>query len=194
MNKESAPVSSALANHAAPEHERPLDRIGRREFIGQLATGAALAGVTLGMASPQVLADDAPKMGGHLKIGTDGASTTDSLDPRAGRHFPISCRNADIRHFDRCRRRGHFVPHLAESWSASPDAKRWVFKIRSGVTFHNGKSLTAADVVYSLNLHRGKDSKSGAKGYLTSVTDIKATAPSGSNSCWTAATQMFHTS
>ena len=37
--------------------------------------------------------------------------------------------------------------------------------------------MTAADVVYSLNLHRTKDSKSAAKAYLTSITDITATGP-----------------
>jgi peptide/nickel transport system substrate-binding protein len=40
------------------------------------------------------------------------------------------------------------VPEIAESWE-NPSPTEWVFKIREGVTFHNGDPLTADDVVYS---------------------------------------------
>ena len=40
--------------------------------------------------------------------------------------------------------------HLAESW-VSPDAKVWTFKLRQNVKFHDGKPLTAKDVVYSMD-------------------------------------------
>jgi hypothetical protein len=36
----------------------------------------------------------------------------------------------------------------------SPDAKTWTFKIRKGVTFHDGKALTVEDVVFSLSTMR----------------------------------------
>lgn len=41
------------------------------------------------------------------------------------------------------------VPGLAESW-ATPDNQTYVLKIREGVKFHNGREMTADDVVYSL--------------------------------------------
>jgi peptide/nickel transport system substrate-binding protein len=41
-------------------------------------------------------------------------------------------------------------PVLAESWSSNEDGSIWTFKIRPGVKFHNGKALTAADVVASI--------------------------------------------
>jgi peptide/nickel transport system substrate-binding protein len=41
-------------------------------------------------------------------------------------------------------------PWIAESWEASNDAKTWIFRIRKGVTFHDGSPLTARDVAYSL--------------------------------------------
>ena len=47
------------------------------------------------------------------------------------------------------------TPELAESWEASPDAKQWTFKLRKGVEFHNGKTMTAEDVIFSINHHRG---------------------------------------
>jgi peptide/nickel transport system substrate-binding protein len=40
-------------------------------------------------------------------------------------------------------------PALAESWDISADNLTWTFTLRDGVTFHNGRSLTADDVVYS---------------------------------------------
>ena len=43
------------------------------------------------------------------------------------------------------------VPGLAESWEASDDGLTWTFKLRPGVTFHNGDPLRASDVAFSLN-------------------------------------------
>lgn len=43
------------------------------------------------------------------------------------------------------------VPGLAESWEVSDDGLVWTFKIREGVTFHDGTPLTAEDVAWSLN-------------------------------------------
>lgn len=42
------------------------------------------------------------------------------------------------------------VPLLAESWTVSPDNRRFTFHLRPGVQFHNGHPLTAECVVYSL--------------------------------------------
>ncbi len=40
-------------------------------------------------------------------------------------------------------------PELAESWSSNTDGSEWTFKLRQGVTFHDGKPFTSADVVYT---------------------------------------------
>lgn len=40
-------------------------------------------------------------------------------------------------------------PALAESWDVSPDQLTWTFRLRPGVTFHDGSPFTADDVVYS---------------------------------------------
>jgi peptide/nickel transport system substrate-binding protein len=52
------------------------------------------------------------------------------------------------------------VGDLATSWTVSPDKLSWTFKLRPGVTFHDGKKLTAADVKYSID--RIKDPKTVA--------------------------------
>ena len=58
---------------------------------------------------------------------------------------------------------GELTGELAESWSASPDAKVWTFKLRKGVKFHNGKDFGADDVLESLNMHVAEGAKSAAK-------------------------------
>ncbi len=45
----------------------------------------------------------------------------------------------------------NFIPGLAESWEVSDDGLTWTFKIREGVTFHDGTPLTAEEVAWSLN-------------------------------------------
>jgi peptide/nickel transport system substrate-binding protein len=45
----------------------------------------------------------------------------------------------------------NFVPGLAEGWEVSDDGLVWTFKIREGVTFHDGTPCTAEDVAWSLN-------------------------------------------
>ena len=40
-------------------------------------------------------------------------------------------------------------PMLALSWKPNADGSVWTFKLRDGVTFHNGKQMTADDVVYT---------------------------------------------
>jgi len=42
-------------------------------------------------------------------------------------------------------------PHVAESWTITPDGKRYTFKIRRGIKFHSGRELTADDVAWSMD-------------------------------------------
>ena len=54
---------------------------------------------------------------------------------------------------------GTFTPCLAESWTVSPDAKVYEFKLRKGVKFHNGDTVTAEDVVFSFWRYKANQAK-----------------------------------
>ena len=149
-------------------------QLSRRDFLGRAAalgvTGAAFSSL---VNIADAVAMDNPTKGGLLRLGLAGGSTTDSFDPGSwndsvmiaagyGVYNALIENGADNRP----------VPELAESYEAKPGAKNWIFNLRKSVTFHNGKTLTADDVIYSLNLHRG-NSKSGAAGFMKNVADIK---------------------
>jgi len=57
---------------------------------------------------------------------------------------------------------GIYRPGIAEEWSVSDDGLTWTFKIREGMTFHDGTPLTAEEVAWSLNwmINVGNDSLS----------------------------------
>lgn len=147
-------------------------RIDRRQFImSALAAGIVLP-AAMSMADRAMAAT--PVKGGTLRMGVSAGSTTDSLDPGTfendfSTHTGFMYGNC----LTEISNAGELIPELAESYD-STDATTWMFKLRKGVEFHNGKSLTADDVVATFNYHRGEDSKSAAKGLLSAVTDIRA--------------------
>ena len=67
------------------------------------------------------------------------------------------------------------VPDLAEGVSISPDGLTYVFTLRQGIKFHNGKVMSSADVVASLERYR----KSGASANL--IRAIDTIAATGAN-------------
>ena len=66
-------------------------------------------------------------------------------------------------------------PELAESFEANSNATEWTFKIRKDVEFHDGSKLTADDIIYTMNRHKGEDSTSVFKSMLQPVTEWKKT-------------------
>lgn len=149
-----------------------LGDVSRRSVL----KGTASAGLVLALTSVAArAAEDAPVKGGHLVLGLTGGASSDSLDPTfadAQVAAALIKQLSDYLIFPSADGRD-LEPMLAESWEHSDDLRSWRFKIRSGVKFHNGKPMTAKDVVYSINRHRGPDTKSGGAAGLSNVDDIK---------------------
>jgi peptide/nickel transport system substrate-binding protein len=122
---------------------------------------------------------DEPKRGGTFKIGVGHGATTDSMDPglypdqftgtALGGTLGNSLTEIDAD--------GNVIGDLAESFEPSDGAKKWVFKVRKGAVFHDGRTVTADDVVASMLHHTKEDSKSAAKSLLKEVTSLKADGP-----------------
>ena len=160
---------------------REIDRlikngsISRREFLSN--TSALGAATALGLALPSGAAHGAAKRGGTLKLGLAGGHTSDSMDPLTTvDNVQVILAWATYNNLVELDAKRVAVPELAESWEAEPGAKVWHFNLRKGAEFHNGKELDADDVIYSLNRHRGPDTKSGSAGLMKSITDIKKTS------------------
>ncbi|MCL4107699.1 UNVERIFIED_CONTAM: hypothetical protein GTU68_022160 [Idotea baltica] len=71
---------------------------------------------------------------------------------------------------------GQMVPALATEWGPKADDPNvWVFKLREGVTFHDGATFDSEDVVFSLE--RAQTPDSNMKELLASVVAVRATGP-----------------
>lgn len=150
----------------------------RRDILAMLTVGgmqATLAGslATLaGTAHAQT-----PRKGGRITVATNASGVNDTLDPAK-----------QSSHIDYCRGfmfyNGLTVldgsltprPQLAEEFTTQ-DAKTWVFKLRKGVTFHDGKPLTPADVVFSIMRHKDPVTTSRAKVLADQIESVTASGP-----------------
>ncbi len=149
-------------------------RLSRRDFIGRaaaLGVGGAMANT---MIADAVLAAG-PMKGGTIRMGLQGGSTTDSIDPalvtnQVGLMVTRMWGEPLVELSDG----GGLEGKVAESFEGSSDASVWTFRIRQGITFSNGKTVTAEDVAQSLIRHSGEESKSGALGIMRSVTNVRA--------------------
>ena len=146
--------------------------ISRRRFMtSAIAMGLSVPAATLLAEKVQAAT---PKRGGLFKIGIGYGATTDSLDPGTfGDYYMLTVGQAARNCLFEINNAEELVGELVESWEVSPDAKTWVLSLRKGVEFHNGKTLTADDVIASIQHHIGGDSTSAAKASLSSITDVK---------------------
>lgn len=144
-------------------------RINRRQF---LAGAAAMGALSLAPGIVGRPAHAAPKKGGRLRVAFGHGSTTDSLDPATFENdHTISTCYMHHNHLGEVIESGEIVPELAESWNTD-DARIWMINLRKGVQFHNGKEMTADDVIASFNHHRG-DTPSPAKSLLAQIQNMR---------------------
>jgi peptide/nickel transport system substrate-binding protein len=130
----------------------------------------ALAAGALAACAPRA----APPPGRPLAIGLEAEPI--GLDPHRRNDFHTSAVLANVYEgltaFDAQLRVG---PALAASWE-NPNDTTWLFRLRPGVRFHDGRALTAADVVFSLHRAAGLPGNETA-GYLVSVSRVRAVDP-----------------
>jgi len=150
----------------------------RRDVLAMLMAGGMQAGLAGSVATLAGTAHaQTPRKGGRIMVASSSTGVNDTLDP---------ARQAS--HIDYCRGfmfyNGLTVldgsltpqPQLAEEFTTQ-DAKTWVFKLRKGVTFHDGKPLTPGDVVFSIMRHKDAATASRAKVLADQIESVTASGP-----------------
>ncbi|KAF1065615.1 ABC transporter substrate-binding protein (plasmid) [Burkholderia gladioli] len=140
---------------------------------GMMAAGAGGLLVNPGAA----FAAPGPKRGGKIRVANESSSTADTLDPAKGAtgadYIRFFMFYSGLTQLD-----ASLTPqmNLAESLQTT-DAKTWIIKLRKGVTFHDGKPVGPADVVFSLMRHKNPATASKVKPLAEQFADVKASGP-----------------
>jgi peptide/nickel transport system substrate-binding protein len=122
--------------------------ISRRDALG----GLVAAGVALALPG-HAQAPLVPRRGGRIRVASMSSSTADTLDPAHGAlstdYARLYTLYSGLTQFD-----SQLRPQLALAEEITHEQRTlWTIRLRKGVLFHDGKPLTAADVVYSLQRH-----------------------------------------
>ena len=151
----------------------------RREVLKlSMVTGVSLVAAEHLLTDGKAVIAATPKKGGSLRCASNLHGLNDTLDPVLGTSS-IDYMRARATYNSLIQLSNDLTPQpeLATSFEPNMDATEWTFKIREGVTFHDGKKLTADDVVYTMKRHQGEDSISVIKAVLATVKEWKKTGP-----------------
>jgi peptide/nickel transport system substrate-binding protein len=149
-------------------------------LIAGLAFGGGAAGLDL-LGAPWVVASaraaaGMPRHGGTFVAAQEADPV--SLDPHTNSNF--SCLQGyehiyeSLTMYDE---KTNVVPCLAEKWEISNDGKRYIFRLRPNVKFHNGQTMTAADVKYSLERVLNPKTAAPFRTWLASINEIRVVDP-----------------
>ncbi len=152
-------------------------KLSRRD-AGAALMGAGLSAVAAGSLIERAIGEavaQEPKTGGTLRVASTDSHAGDTIDPAKIIQNIDIIRSGIIYEtlVDYVPGTG-LVPSLATSWESNNDATEWRFVLRDGVEFHNGKTMTASDVVASFNRHLDPDIASPANAYLGDVESFAA--------------------
>ena len=160
---------------------KPIDKLlsqlhsgslSRRDFMAKSAALGITAAAPAGLFSGSAYAAG-PKRGGHLRVATVQGSSSDSLDPAqltsGMTTFLFFTAHSQL---TEVAPDGSITASLAESFEIGKDPSEWIFKLRKGAEFHNGKSVTSDDVIASIDRHRGEDSASAMKSFAEEIDTI----------------------
>jgi len=115
-----------------------------------LSTGLVAAALALSAAPLLAAPFTCPTRGGDLVFGQE--ANVNSLDQMTS--STISTRNIAMNIYETLITRddnNRPIPELAESMQEAADGLSYTFKLRQGITFHNGKALTSADIAASFD-------------------------------------------
>ncbi|HET7867207.1 MAG TPA: ABC transporter substrate-binding protein [Burkholderiaceae bacterium] len=150
----------------------------RRDVLASLVACGMPAGLAGGLAAYAAdVQAQTPRRGGRITVASTAAGVNDTLDPARQSNHTDYCRGYmfynGLTSLD-----GSLAPKpsLAEEFSTK-DAKTWVFKLRKGVSFHDGKPLTPADVVFSIMRHKDAATASRAKVLADQIESVTASGP-----------------
>ena len=134
--------------------------MNRRELIAATAAALAALGLKDLLGTAEALAQPKPKAGGKF-VYTNLYPNNRMGDAKNGRHpyylLDINTRSA-FNGLAYVNDRLQVEPELALSWTPSADVKVWDIQLREGVVLHNGRDMTADDVVSSFAFHQATTS------------------------------------
>lgn len=172
----------ALRDQLGPaDSGRVLDALARGASRRDVLKLLAGAGMALASSSNIVTLAEAavaarPRYGGRLRVASATSSIADTLDP-AKQSNQTDYARCNMLYNGLTALDGHLNPQpaLAERFETR-DAREWVFKLRHGVVFHDGRPLTPADVVFSLMRHKDPATVSKAKVLADQIESVRASA------------------
>jgi len=143
--------------------------ISRRTFL--TTTSAALVGAALGsgLAFRGEATQRHLQRGGVLQFGSrvDTAGLDSHRHNQLHTSHPTAAMYTGLTDIDQ---QSNIVPSIAESWEPNQDLTAWVFRLRKGVLFHNGREVDAEAV--KLNILRIKDPAIGMEWHRSAVENI----------------------
>ena len=121
-------------------------KLSRRDFLGRAAALGVTATFANSLLSSAARAEG-PIKGGIIKAGLVGGESTNTLDPALFMtQVPFAFGKMWGEMIVELSPEGALENRIAEEIGSSDDAKTWTLKIRDGIEFHNGKTVTAEDV------------------------------------------------
>jgi peptide/nickel transport system substrate-binding protein len=149
-------------------------KLDRREFLAAMSALGLSATAAGGLLTSAGALAMTPKKGGLARYANNLHGPDDQMDPivfTSGIDYTRgrATYNGLIQILDNMT----LHPELAEEWSVNSNATEFTFKLRKGVTWHDGSDFTAADVVWSMNRHLGEDSASVIKAFFSTVQEWK---------------------
>jgi peptide/nickel transport system substrate-binding protein len=173
------PLASIVGPEESTRIMGALQRGASRRDVLAMLTAAGMQVTLAGSIATAAASVQAatPRKGGRIKVAGPVSGVSDTLDPAKQSNQADYARGFmfynGLTVLD-----GSLTPQpsLAEEFTTK-DAKTWVFKLRKGVSFHDGKPLAPNDVVFSLMRHKNPATGSKAKVLADQIEEVTASGP-----------------